>query len=166
MWILVVALAWLAFPAQAGESALRPSARLLAENPDWLKLGRCVRYEEGGAGLVIAEPLYYLKGEVLSAEIRLRHLAPCPPVQDKGIERYSRAEFVRHALAYPCVSPKAAERDEQLGIVRLRVTDWETPYARKAENSGRLYRGHFLDQPLDKATEIELEADLLVACDR
>ena len=80
------------------------------------------------------------------------------------IEQYSRAEFNRHALAYPCVSPGVPERDEQIGIVRLRVTDWETPHAKKAENAGRLYRGSFIDRALEKGMEIELEADLLGVC--
>jgi hypothetical protein len=80
------------------------------------------------------------------------------------MEQYSRDEFNRHALAYPCVSQGVAERDEQVGIVRIRVADWETPHAKKAENAGRLYRGTFIDRKLEKGTEIELEADLLGVC--
>ena len=52
----------------------------------------------------------------------------------------------------------------QIGMVRLRVTDWETPYAKLAANAGRLYRGMFIDKVLKKDMEIELEADLLQAC--
>ena len=58
-----------------------------------------------------------------------------------------------------------AERDEQIGLVRLRVSSWETPYAVRAANAGRLYRGMFIDRKLEKDMEIELEADLLGPCD-
>jgi hypothetical protein len=51
-------------------------------------------------------------------------------------------------------------------MVRLRVTEWETPYAVKAANAGRLYRGMFIDRRLGKGMEIELEADLLGICDK
>lgn len=168
MRFLAVLLALLAGAApyvQADEAALRPSASLLFKQPDMLRAGQCVRYEEGGGGWVMTEPVYYLKGEVLGTEIRTRHLGKCPLVPGKNLDQYSRAEFNRHALAYPCVSEKGAERDEQIGIVRLRITDWETPYAKKAENAGRLYRGMFIDRKLEKGMEIELEADLLGVCE-
>ena len=164
MRFLAVLLAGLACAVQADEAALRPSARLLFKHPDMLRAGQCVRYEEGGAGWVITEPVYYLKGEVLGAEVRTRHLGKCPLVPGKNLEQYSRDEFNRHAQAYPCVASDGAERDEQIGVVRLRVTDWETPHAKKAENAGRLYRGMFIDRKLEKGMEIELEADLLGIC--
>ena len=164
MRFLAVLLAGLACAVQADEAALRPSARLLFKYPDMLRAGQCVRYEEGGAGWVITEPVYYLKGEVLGAEVRTRHLGKCPLVPGKNLEQYSRDEFNRHAQAYPCVAPDGVERDEQTGIVRLRITDWETPHAKNAENAGRLYRGMFIDRKLEKGMEIELEADLLGIC--
>ena len=165
MRFLAVLLAGLACAVQADEAPLRPSARLLFKHPDMLRAGQCVRYEEGGAGWVMTEPVYYLKGEVLGAEVRTRHLGKCPMVSGKNIEQYSRDEFNRHAQAYPCVASDGAERDEQIGVVRLRVTDWETPHAKKAENAGRLYRGMFIDRKLEKGMEIELEADLLGVCE-
>ena len=164
MRILIVALALLATPALAVEPLLRPSSRLLFKAPEMLQSGRCVVYEEGGAGWVMTDPVFYLKGEVLATDVRSRHLGKCPVVTGKNIEQYSRAEFNRQALAYPCVGPGVAERDEQIGIVRLRVTAWETPHARKAANAGRLYRGMFIDRELKKEMEIELEADLLGVC--
>lgn len=161
-----LALALLATPALAGEPVLRPSASLLFKQPELLQLGRCVRYEEGGAGWVLTEPVFYLKGEVIAAEVRTRHLGRCPRVPGKNIDQYSRAEFNRQALAYPCVGPEVPERDAQIGVVRLRVSDWETPHGAKAANAGRLYRGMFIDQALRKDMEIELEADLLGVCDQ
>lgn len=161
-FLLLISL--LAVPAFAADPALRPSARMLFKAPELLKPGSCVAYREGGSGWVMTDPVYYLKGTVLSAEVTTRHLGKCPLVPGKNMEQYSREEFNRHALAYPCVSEDVPERDEQIGIVRLRVSAWETPHARKAANAGRLYRGMFIDRKLEKDMEIELEADLLGAC--
>lgn len=166
MRILLLALACLSLPVAAVEPALRPSAQLLFKQPELLRPGSCVRYEEGGAGWVVTDPVYYLKGEVLASEVQTRHLGLCPVVPGKNIEQYSRDEFNRHARAFPCVSQASAERDEQIGVVRLRVTDWETPHAVRAANAGRLYRGMFVDHKLEKGMEIELEADLLSVCER
>jgi hypothetical protein len=166
MRFLLVVLACIAVSAQADEPALRPSARLLFKYPDMLQAGQCVRYEEGGAGWVMTEPVYFLKGEVLAAEVQTRHLGRCPQVPGKTHAQYNRDEFNRLALAYPCVSADVAERDEQIGVVRLRVTEWETPHVKKAENAGRLYRGSFIDRHLQKGMEIELEADLLTLCSK
>lgn len=158
-------LALLAGSALADESALRPSARLLFKQPELLQAGRCVIYEEGGAGWLLTDPVYYIKGKVLAAEVKTRHLGRCPEVPGKTIEQYSREEFNRHAQAHPCVSADVAERDEQVGVVRLSVTAWETPHARQMASKGRLYRGMFIDKPLAKGMEIELEADLLGPCE-
>ena len=162
--VLLTLTAALATSALAVEPILRPSARLLFKQPELLQVGTCVLYEEGGGGGVISDPVYYLKGAVLSAEVRTRHLGKCPLVPGKNMEQYTRDQFNRHAQAFPCVAENVPERDEQVGIVRLRVTAWETPYAIRAANAGRLYRGTFIDRKLEKDMEIELEADLLGVC--
>lgn len=166
MRFLPVVLALFSLAAVAEEPVLRPSARLLFKHPEVLRPGACVRYEEGGSGWVMTDPVYYLRGEVVAAEVRPRRVATCPVVPGKNLEQYSRDEFNRHALAYPCVSAGTPERDEQIGIVRVRVQDWETPHARKAANAGRLYRGMFIEHELKKGLEIELEADLLGICEK
>ena len=165
MKLFFAVLVLLATPALADEPILRPSARLLFKQPEMLQPGHCVAYKEGGSGWIATEPVYFLRGRVIAAEVRTRHLGKCPVVPGKNIEQYSRAEFNRQALAYPCVSPDVPERDEQIGMVRLRVEDWETPHERKAANAGRLYRGMFIEQTLKKNLEIELEADLLSVCE-
>ncbi len=166
MRYLLAVLVALALNAQADDAPLRPSARLLFKQPEMLRPGQCVRYEEGGAGWVVTDPVFYLKGEVLASEVRTRRLGRCPLVPGKNIEQYTRAEFNRNEQAYPCVDQGVPEPHEQIGIVRIRVIDWETPHARKAENAGRLYRGAFIDRRLEKGMEIELEADLLGICER
>jgi hypothetical protein len=157
-------LLFLAFPALADEPTLRPSARLLFKKPELLRPGTCVAYKEGGSGWILTEPVFYLKGVVLAAEVRGRHLKTCPNVPGKNIEQYSREQFNRLSAAFPCLADGLPERDEQIGIVRFKVASWETPHAKQAANKGRLYRGSFIDQTLKKDMEIELEADLLESC--
>jgi len=152
-----------ALPVAAAVPELLPSARRLQTTPEQLAPGRCVVYGESDASLAVPE--YFVRGRVVAARVEERRLAVCPEVAGKGVEQYSREEFNRRALAQPCVSSDKYARDVQLGIVRLRVDRWETPYARRAANAGRLYRGMFIDRQLKEGMEIELEADLLGACD-
>jgi hypothetical protein len=157
-------MACLAMPVLADAPALRTSARLLFKNPELLRPGACVMYKEGGSGWILTEPQFYLRGTVLSSEVRSRQLASCPVVPNKNVAQYSREEFNRLSLAYPCLEQSLPAQEMQLGLVRLRVNEWETPHAKLAANSGRLYRGMFIDKPLKKNMEIEMEADLLEAC--
>lgn len=166
MRIFLLVLLGLAFPALAAEPVLRPSARLLFKAPEMLQFGHCVVYEEGGASWASVVPEFYLKGTVVASEVRTRRLQACPLVKGKNLEQYSREEFNRHSLAFPCLAAGVPERDEQIGIVRLRVSEWETPHAARAANAGRLFRGMFVDRKLEKDMEIELEADLLGVCQR
>ena len=148
----------------AGEPAQRPSARLVLAGPEALQPGRCVVYREGGDGLLITEPSYYVQGRVVAATVQSRRLDACPEVPGKGIEHYSRAEFTRLLHAQPCLAGDPGGREVLVGFVGLRVDEWDTPHARRAANAGRLYRGMFIDRELQKGMEIELEADLLGAC--
>jgi hypothetical protein len=151
-------------PVLADDPVLRPSAQLLFKQPELLKAGQCVAYREGGSGWVMTEPVFYLKGTVLTAEVRGRPLKTCPIVPGRNIEQYSREEFNRLAAAYPCLAEGVPAQESQIGMVKLRVDSWETPHARNMANAGRLYRGMFIDTPLQQGMELELEADLLAAC--
>ena len=166
MRILILLSALIAASALADEPVLRPSARLLFNKPELLQPGACVAYKEGGSGWIMTDPVFYLKGTVVSADIRGRRLQTCPNVPGKNLQQYSREEYNRLALAYPCLESGVPEHDMQIGMVRLLVTRWETPHAKLAANAGRLYRGMFIDRKLQKNMEIELEADLLEACEQ
>ncbi len=150
--------------AGSDDPALRPSAQLIFKHPELLQAGQCVRYEEGGHGWILTEPLYYLRGEVVAAEVRTRTLGACPRVAGKTVKQYNRQEYNRLLQAYPCTDAASERQQQQIGMVRLRVRDWETPHERKAENAGRLWRGMFIERKLEKNQEIELEADLLSPC--
>lgn len=162
---LLAVLACLSLSVLADDAPLRASARLIFKHPQMLAAGSCVRYEEGGAGWGSLAPRYHLDGTVIATEIQSRRAGVCPAVPGKNIDQYSRDEFNRLAKAFPCVTAPEPERDEQLGMVRIRVETWETPHAVRAANVGRLYRGMFIDRPLVRGMEIELEADLLSPCD-
>ena len=79
------ALAVLAAPLQAEEAPLRPSAGLLFKHPELLRPGTCTMYREGGAGWLMPEPLYYLRGTVLSSEVTTRHLNACPRITSYNV---------------------------------------------------------------------------------
>lgn len=111
------------------------------------------------------EPVYWLKGTVLDSDIRSRRLQRCPEVVGKLPAQYSRDEFNRLLKAYPCVGKDEQVREEQFGLIRLRVEEWETPWVKRAANAGRLYQGQFIDRPLEKGGELEIEADLLSPCE-
>jgi hypothetical protein len=153
-----------ALAVAAAEPESRPSVSLLLDQPAWLHSGRCVVYAENSPGWAGSAPEYFVRGRVVSTRVEERRLAVCPVVPGKAVDHYSREEFNRLALAAPCVSAESLRRDVRLGLVRLRVDQWETPHARRAENGGRLYRGMFIDQKLSAGSEIELEADLLASC--
>ena len=150
--------------ARADEATLRPSARLLFKHPELARPGACVAYREGGSGWIFTEPVFFLKGEVVSSEVRTKRLERCPEVPGKLVEQYSREEFNRLANAYPCVRQDDQVHDEQVGVIRFKVQEWETPWAKKMVNAGRLYQGQFIDRKLEKGQEMELEADLLEPC--
>lgn len=154
----------LVLPVSTGAAELRPSARIVEAQPEYLQPGRCVVYAERDSFLASAAAEYFVRGRVLAVRVAERHLARCPEVVGRGIENYSREEFNRLVLAQPCVSAEQYARDVTQGLVRLKVVEWETPHALRAANAGRLYRGMFIGQKLEAGMEIELEADLLGAC--
>ena len=150
----------------ADEPPPRPSAKMLQEHPAAFVAGSCVEYHEGGAGQIIVEPTWYVRGRVVAAEVRRRPLPQCPEAPAGGTGRDDRAAFNRLALAWPCAGPGETAREERIGIVRMAVADWETPHERRAAAAGRLWRGYYIDRELRKDMEIELEADLVGACER
>ena len=156
-------LALAAAVAVAGDFELRPSARLLQADPEAWRNGRCVIYRESNPE--VTDAIFYVKGRIVAAGVRTQRLTVCPRVSGRSVEQYTREEFNRLVLTHPCVSSDNYARDVQVAMIRLRVERWETPFARRAANAGRLYRGMFIDTNLKEGMEIELEADLLGACE-
>lgn len=150
--------------ACAADNNMRLSGRMLFKEPELTRPGACLLYREGGAGWILTEPQYWLKGTVISAEPRKFKPEICPVVPGKNVEQYTRDEFNRLAQAYPCVSSEASRKETEMGFIRFKVDDWETPWAKAAANAGRLFQGFYLDRKLQKNMELELPADLLIPC--
>ncbi len=148
----------------ADETALRPSASLLFKQPELLKAESCVRYQEGGPGWGGNSLRFFVEGKVISARIERRTLTACPARAGQATGSLTRDDLNQLAKAYPCLARGEPETPADLGMVRLAVEHWETPHERRMATAGRLWRGHFIDRPLVKGLEIELEADLLETC--
>lgn len=162
VWLLLILLAM--GKAIGAEEALRLSRNLALQQPELTRPGACVMYREGGAGWLLTEPQYWVKGNVVSVNTRKQRLEECPLIAGKQIEQYSRAEFNQWARAQPCVTQGQTRPEVESGFVRFQVEDWETPWARRAANAGRLFHGHYLDQKLHKGMELEIAERLLIAC--
>jgi len=152
--------------AAAGNPVMRPSARLVEDHPEAVMAGRCVIYREAGSGPAAVEPPWFVRGRIVAAEVRMRRVASCPGGPGQPLGQFDREAFNRLALAWPCLADGGAERDERIGVVRFAASAWETPHERRAASAGRLWRGMYIDRELRKDMEIEIEADLLGACDR
>lgn len=162
--LFAVVLVGVSVVASAADDTLRLSDRMVFRQPDLARPGACVLYREGGSGWFQTEPEYWMKGSVVSAEPRKVTLDICPAIAGKEPEQYSRAEFNRLAKSHPCVAKPENRGEAEFGFIRFKVEDWETPWARRSANTGRLFHGHYLDQKLRKGMELELPAELLMPC--
>lgn len=162
---LCLLIALLPLHVAAGES-LQLENRMLFPQPELARAGTCVNYREGGAGWLLTQPVYWLRGETVSARVEKRKIARCPESAGKLPQNYSREEFVRLLRAKPCQAQASTDNGSEIdiGVIRVRITDWETPWARREASAGRLYRGQYLDQPLQRSQEIDIDADLLSEC--
>ncbi len=154
---------FLSLPALAEEAGTLQLAPGLAASPEVLRPGQCVRYQEGGTGFLGRTPMYWLEGEVLEARHEARSLLPCsrqwlePP--------RSRESLLEREAAMPCLRQEgAAPVSTELALVRIRVQRWETPWDKVAATRGRLYRSHYLAQPLAEGAELEINGALLSPC--
>ena len=136
----------------------------VSTTPPRLQQGDCVMFREGGAGLVLRAPTYWLKGVVdrVSAE---RRLAGQCPVIGKSISAYTRNDWVRVAASMPCVDNEADVREVDVMRVRMVVEEWETPWSNQHGTAGWLFRGQFLDIPLVKGVLIDMDATWLERCE-
>jgi len=126
--------------------------------------GDCVMFQEGGAGLVIRTPIYWLKGTVVSVSAERRRAERCPEV-GKSVSAYTHGDWIRVAAAMPCVSPSAEERDVDVTRLRMAVDAWETPWSNQHGTAGWLFRGKFLDNVLKIGKEIDMDATWLKRCE-
>lgn len=135
--------------------------------------GDCVLYREGGDGLIFTAPVYWLRGTILAIVREQRRLAVCPTI-GKPKSAYTPADWAMLVAASPCVdrpasSPPAAlpAPAGEVAVTRaqLVVDDWETPWSHQHGNTGWLFRGQFLAQPLQRGKVIEMDTSWLVPCE-
>jgi hypothetical protein len=149
-----------------GWLALAPS--VFAENTsglsEGLQVGDCVMFREGGVGLLLKTPTYWLRGTVTKASAE-RRLAERCPVIGKPQSAYSRNDWLRVAAAQPCVTHDAEVREVDVLRVGVSVDEWETPWSLQHGSVGWLFRGKFLDTDLHKGARIDMDAAWLVRCE-
>jgi len=148
----------IAFSASADEVTTAPPAY---SGP---KLGDCVMFREGGVGLVLKTPTYWLKGSIADIGHERRLAGLCPTI-GKQVSAYSREDWVRIARATPCVENDADVREVDVLRIRVAVEEWETPWSNQHGTAGWLFRGHFLDQVLKKGELIDMDAKWLERCE-
>jgi hypothetical protein len=145
----------LAFSASADDAASVSSAP---------QLGDCVIFREGGVGLVLKSPTYWLRGSIADITHERRMAGRCPQI-GKSVPAYTRDDWVRVAAAMPCVENDADVREVAVLRIRVAVEAWETPWSNQHGTAGWLFRGQFLDKLLKKGELIDMDATWLERCE-
>lgn len=128
------------------------------------QLGDCVLFREGGAGLLLKTPSYWLRGSIAAITSEQRLADVCPQI-GKAESAYAREDWVRVAAATPCVDRRDQVREVTVTRIQVAVEAWETPWSSMHGTAGWLFRGHFLDQPLKKGELIDMDASWLERCE-
>ena len=129
-----------------------------------LQLGDCVMFREGGAGFLLRTPTYWLRGLVAGISPERRLARRCPEI-GKLMPAYTREDWARVAAAMPCVDSDADVREVDVVRIRVAVEAWETPWSNQHGTVSWLFRGHFLDQALNKGALIEMNSSWLERCE-
>jgi hypothetical protein len=147
--------------AGVAAAAEPPAAQTAVDSP---QAGDCVIFREGGAGLVLKAPTYWLKGSIAAISPERRLAGRCPEI-GKLAPNYTRADWVRVAAAMPCVGTDAEVREVAVLRISVAVDSWETPWSSQHGTVGWLFRGQFLDQPLKQGGLIDMDATWLARCE-
>jgi hypothetical protein len=143
-------------------AALLLFASIAAAAPAF-EVGDCVIFREGGAGLLLKSPSYWLRGSVVAIAQERRLAAHCPDI-GKPPSGYTHEDWVRLAAAAPCVESDADVRIVDVLRIRVAIEDWETPWSYQHGTAAWLFRGQFLDQRLHKGGLVDFDANWLQAC--
>ncbi|WP_313953618.1 hypothetical protein [Accumulibacter sp.] len=130
------------------------------------QIGDCVIFREGGAGLVLRMPTYWLKGSIAGIARERRKLGLCPRL-GKQASAHTPADWAVLAAAMPCLEHDSGTVPKDVEVTRVQVTvsDWETPWSHQHGTTGWLFRGRFLDQALKKGEVIDMDAAWLERCE-
>ena len=127
------------------------------------RVGDCVLFREGGAGLLFRTPTYWLRGSIAGISSERRLAGRCPEI-GKPESAYTHNDWVRVASAMPCVQGDAEVREVPVVRISVAVEAWETPWSNLHGTAGWLFRGYFLDKPLKKGDLIDMDASWLEYC--
>ena len=130
-----------------------------------ISVGECAVFREGGEGVFLKAPTYWLQGQVVAVWSELRRLERCPVVE-KPRASFSREELVRQAQAMPCTQRESDLREIEWGQAELRVDAWETPWSSQHGAVGLLFRGAFMGRPLVKRESLMIGVDWLSPCEQ
>lgn len=144
-------------------SAVAADARVF-ESADAPAVGDCVLFREGGAGLILTAPVYWLRGTIAGLSRQRRLAGRCPRL-DKPLAAYTRTDWLRIAASTPCVDSEAEVAEVDVLRVLVSVDSWETPWSHQHGTAGWLFRGQFLDQKLEKGGVIDMDATWLQRCE-
>ena len=147
----------LALPSLALEAAqLLPTAQVPA-------VGDCVVFREGGAGVLLKAPSYWMQGRIVALSPHKKMLERCPQI-GKLPQAYTREDWRRVAEASPCAERDDAVREVMLARLTVAVEEWDTPWSKQHGAAGWLYRGNFLDTRLEKGVLIEMDSTWVERC--
>lgn len=158
VWAIAAAVLAVSVLADEGGAAAGPAA--LPSDP---QIGDCVIFREGGAGLLLRTPVYWLRGSIAGVS-RTRRMAQACPRIGKQAAAYTPADHARLAAAMPCVDKGADAVEVDVTRVQVSVEDWETPWSPQQGTTGWLFRGRFLEQTLKKGEVIDMDTIWLLRC--
>ena len=128
-----------------------------------LQLGDCVVFREGGGGLILKSPTYWLRGSIAAMTQESRIAGRCPDM-GKPQSSYTHQDWVRIAAAMPCVENDNEVRAVNVTRIRMAVEAWESPWSYQHGTAAWLFRGEFLDRRLQKGELIDMDATWLERC--
>lgn len=126
--------------------------------------GDCAMFREGGRGYILKAPVYWLRGRIEEVYERPHQMGLCPKL-DRPRERYTRADWMIVAEAYPCVANPDNVGEVKAIRIRMRADAWDTPWSLQHGHNGWLYRGYFLNTELKEGVLLDIDGTLLERCE-
>ncbi len=134
-----------------------------SERETLFRTGDCVVLREGGHGRVLLTPTYWMRGTVVAVMHR-RHRAGVCTHFAKQAERLTLGDWQQIVEESPCVMQGEGVREVDVERVTVAVEAWETPWSKQHGQSGRLFRGRYLEQELVKGARLDIDALWLQSC--
>ncbi|SDG78272.1 hypothetical protein [Propionivibrio dicarboxylicus] len=127
--------------------------------------GDCVVLREGGEGRLLKSPTFWVKGVVSEIHRERQSVKECPAAARAG-SAVTREALWQLARATPCVFGRVEGDSADVDVTRARIVveSWETPWTAAHGETGLLFRGTYIGEPLIKGGAIEMPVDWLKSC--